>query len=623
MQRSFLRLYNNELHHLRHMAAEFAREYPKIAGRLALDTEAKEGCPDPFVERLLEGFAFLTARVQLKLDAEFPQFTQSILETVYPHYLCPTPSMAVVRVEPNYKDAGTPQGFVIPRNSPMRNAPTDGETSCEFRTAHDVHLWPLKIAEAQYFTRDIAQVELPAAAHGKAAIRIRLQSTGGVKINTLLLDRLPVHVKGLENTPSSIFEQIFARCSHVVLKTSKANGDQCAILPPSTLRRLGLSEKEALLPYAPRGFEGHRLIQEYFALPQRFLFFEFTGLREHIKNFQGDQLDLILVMREAEPLLEHRVDATCFELFCTPVVNLFPKRLDPISLLDRFSEFHVVPDRTRPVDFEVYQIQEVVGHGSSSDETQVFQPFYLARDRDLESSAYYSGHRVPRTLSAKEKRVGASSSYVGGEVYISLVDAHSAPYSSNLQQLAVSALCTNRHLPIQMTTGIGKTDFELDLYAPVSSIRCLAGPTSPMPAQADGDAAWRVISQLSLNYLSLVNDASGHGAGALTEILKLYSDTHDARIQKQIEGIRNVSSSGIIRRIETPGPITFARGLEIAVEFDEDAFEGTGIFTLGSVIERFFARYVSLNSFTETVIKSTKRGEIIRWPAQPGRRQIV
>lgn len=624
MHRSFLRLYNNELHHLRHMAAEFARDYPKIAGRLALDPEAKEACQDPFVERLLEGFAFLTARVQLKLDAEFPQFTDSLLETVYPHYLCPTPSLAVVRVEPDRRDAGPPEGFVIPRGSPMRSTSTGSETPCEFRTAHEVRLWPLKVAEARYYTRDISELELPPNARGKAAIRFRLQTNTGLKLKSLKLDRLPIHLRGLDDIPVSIYEQIFTHCSQIAIRiTGKDGAPTYRTLPPECLRRVGLSEEEALLPYAPRGFEGYRLLHEYFALPQRFLFFELTRLQEVLPAAEGEQVDIVLVMREAEPKLENRIEGESFELFCTPAINLFPKRLDPISLLDRFSEFHAVPDRTRPIDFEIYQIQEVIGQGANIEHRQVFAPFYLARDRDLESTSYFATHRVPRTLSARETKAGAVSSYAGTEVYLALVDAQAAPYRSELQQLGVMALCTNRHLPIQISTGIGKTDFTLDMYAPVSAIRCVSGPTVPMSPHADRDSAWKVISHLALNYLSIVQSSSEAGAGALAEILKLYSDVNDARSRKQIEGIRSVSSTGIIRRVETPGPLTFARGLEITVQLDDEAFEGFGSFILGSVLERFFARYTSLNSFTETVVRSTQRGEIIRWPAQPGKRPTI
>ncbi len=162
MDRRLLNFYNIELQHLRETAAEFARDFPKIAGRLSLDKEAKEICPDPFVERLLEGFAYLAARVHLKLDAEFPRFTQSILETVYPHYLSPTPSMALVRFGVLKQAAQMENGFLIPRGSSLKGSlAKDEKTACEYRTAHDVHLWPIHVVEAQYYTRDLAQLELP------------------------------------------------------------------------------------------------------------------------------------------------------------------------------------------------------------------------------------------------------------------------------------------------------------------------------------------------------------------------------------------------------------------------------------------------------------------------------
>ena len=621
MNRTFLGLYNNELHHLREVAAEFAREFPKIAGRLSLDKDAKEECPDPFVERLLEGFAFLAARVQLKLDAEFPRFTQSLLETVYPHYLCPTPSMAVVRMEPD--PAASPEGFLVARGSVLRGTSSASDTACEFRTAHDVRIWPLQITDGRYLTRNMAELGLPENVRGKAAIRIRLKTFGGLKLKEMELDRLPVFLRGLSEVPAAVFEQIFARASQVIVRTSRANGNVCHLMPVTTLRRVGLREEEALLPYAPRGFEGYRLVHEYFSLPERFLFFEFTALREALVKCDCDEADLIILLKEAEPRLENLVDAQSFDLFCTPVVNLFPKRLDPISLADRFSEYHAVADRTRPLDYEIYQVQQVMGQGASAESQQLFQPFYLARDVDLESAAYFSAHRSPRVLSAREKQFGATSSYAGSEVYLSLVDGANAPYRSDLAQLNVTALCTNRHLPIQLVTRQGRTDFKLDLFAPVAGIRCVAGPTDPRPAHPDGEIAWRVISHMSLNYLSLLNADGEDGPAGLREMLRLYCDAHDVRSQKQIDGITAAFCRPIIRRVEASGPLTFGRGLEVVLEFDEPSFEGSGISILGSVLEQFLARYVSLNSFTETVIRSKQRGTIIRWPSHPGKRQII
>jgi type VI secretion system protein ImpG len=185
----------------------------------------------------------------------------------------------------------------------------------------------------------------------------------------------------------------------------------------------------------------------------------------------------------------------------------------------------------------------------------------------------------------------------------------------------VTALCTNRDLPLFMSVGNGKTDFTLADSAPVGAVRCVAGPSRPRASHAHDAKAWRLISQLSLNYLSL--SEQGQGAAALRELLRLYGDSNDAALQLQIEGLREVSSKACTRRLPMPGPIVFGRGLEITLEFDENAFRGTGVFLLGAVFERFLARYVSINSFTETVIRTTERGEIMRWKAKPGRRPTL
>jgi type VI secretion system protein ImpG len=616
-----LAYYNSELRHVREMAGEFAREFPKIAGRLALDRDAKEICPDPYVERLLEGFAFLAARVHLKLDAEFPRFTQTLLETVYPHYLGPVPAMGVARFEPDPREPGPEDGFLIERGTALRSK--GDETPCQFRTAHEIRVWPLRISNSRYYTRDVVELELPGSLDAKAALSISLQTSADKKVNELKLDRLSVFIRGGDQIPISIYEQIFARGTHVILQPPKGHGRFREILPGATIRRVGFQEEEALLPKGPRSFEGYRLLKEYFACPQRFLFFELSGLASAIQQCDADRLDIVIALRAAEPKLDNRVDANTFALFCTPVINLFPKRLDPILVSDRFSEFHIVPERTRPIDFEVYQIEEVVGVTAKANEEQRFEPFYRARGDGSHSGAYYTVHRAPRVLTAKEKKFGAISSYAGSEVFISLVDAKAAPYPRQLSQLNVTALCTNRHLPIQTPISVGETDLTTELYSPLGSIRWVAGPTVPIASTAEGDPAWRIISHLSLNYLSLLDSKDGQGAAALRELLKLYVNPNDTFTLRQIDGIRSAVSNPIVRRVATPGPLTFARGLEIRVTMDEEAFEGSGIFVLGAVLAQFFARYVSINSFTETIIVSQRRGEIMRWPSLIGKRQIA
>ena len=624
MDERLLEHYNRELRHLREMAGEFAREFPKIAGRLALDKDARDVCPDPYVERLLEGFAWLAARIHLKLDAEFPRFTQSLLETVYPHYLSPVPSMAVVRFDPEEKDAGLVPGVTVKRGSLLRSSLGKGErTACSFQTAHDVRLLPLRIAEVRYFTRDVSELNLPADLRAKAAIRIRLQSTVANPIKDIALDPISVFLRGADEMPAQIYEQIFARKCALVVQSATERGKTLATFPASSIRRVGFSDKEALLPASPRSFEGYRLVREYFAFPQRYLFFEAAGFAEAARQCGDKEIDLVIALKEQDTRLEGKVDATFVELFCSPVINLFSKQLDRIALSDRFSEFHVVPDRNRPLDFEVFELEAVTGFGATAGEEREFRPFYLAKDTDLAAGAFFTTNRVPRVLTAKEKQFGMKSAYSGTELYLSLVDANAAPYHSELRQLGLRALCTNRHLPIQMARGIGRTDFTMEMNAPVTAIRVLAGPTNPRPSQAEGRFSWRLVSHLALNYLSLLDSKGQEGAGALRDILRLYTEANDTQARKQIEGLISVQSKPVIRRVRTPGPIAFARGLEITVNFDELAYEGTGVFILGAVLEQFFAKYVSLNSFTETVIKTQQRGQIMVWPAQVGKRQIL
>ncbi|MBK5964174.1 type VI secretion system protein ImpG [Thiocystis minor] len=621
MDPDFLRYYNRELQFIREMGAEFARDYPKIAGRLGL--EGFE-CADPYVERLLEGFAFLTARVQLKLDAEFPNFTQHLLEMVYPHYLAPVPSMAVVQFQPDPAKGDLASGFTIPRGSSLRSILGKGErTACEYHTAADVTLWPIELIEARPLAVTSA---LAVGAEGvkgiKAGVRFRLRVAPGLTFDQLPLDRLRFFLRGGGALRMRLYEQLLGHALAVVVRPATQPTPWQIRLDPGHLRPVGFDDAEALLPHGPRSFQGYRLLQEYFAFPDRYLFVEFTGLQDAVRRCAGTELDLIVLLDQGGILDEDAFDASYFSLYCCPAINLFPKRADRIHLSDQTDEHHVIPDRTRPLDFEIFGIQEVVGIGAHADPEQEFLPFYASRDLigARERPAYYTVHRLPRLPSAQQRLRGPRSSYLGGEVFLALVDADDAPYRHHLRQLAVGALCTNRDLPLQLPLGKGNTDFSLEISAPVQSIRCIAGPTRPRPSFPKGDSAWRLISHLSLNYLSLSNQDAEQGASALRELLALYGDLNDAATHRQVEGVRAVRTTPITRRLPGPGRVTFARGLQITLTLDPAAFEGSGVFLLGAVLEQFFAKYVSINSFTETIVTTPDHGEVMRWPARIGRR---
>ncbi|SAL03737.1 type VI secretion protein [Caballeronia calidae] len=627
MNPAFLRYYSQELQHVREMGGEFAAAFPKIAGRLALDGVE---CADPYVERLLEGFSFLAARVQTKLDAEFPRFTQHLLELAYPHYLAPTPSMAVVQLQADHANpqlAASADGIVVPRHTALRGMlDKSASTRCEYRTAHALTLWPVEIAQAKFFTHagalNASSPALPAGV--KAGLRLRLRATGSLGFDRLSLDRLALYLRGPDGLPARLHERLLAHCVGVAVM-QPGNGASAAatlaVLPKTALRPLGFAEDEALLPVGQQSFDGYRLLQEYFAFAPRFMFVEVAGLRGALRHCRGQEAEIVILLDQADASLERGVDASNFALDCTPAINLFRRRTDRVALSDTEFEYHVVVDRTRPMDYEIHQIDEVTGYGAGADAQKQYRPFHCAKDLDMpgEGVAFYQLRREARRASVRQQQNGARSSYLGSEAFIALVDAQNAPQGGEVRQLGISAWCTNRDLPLSMPIGAGSTDFTLDAEAPVTAVRCVAGPSRPLPSFAEGPAAWRLLDHLSLNYASLVDTNAQEGARALRELLALYCPADDAAAHRQVEGLRSVSCEPVVQRLPSPGPIVYGRGLAITLRFDDAAFEGASAFLLGAVLAQFFAQYVSINSFTETHVASLARGPLMHWPARTGR----
>ncbi len=622
MHPEMLKYYEKELQFVRGMGKEFAERYPGVAERLDLGGFE---CADPYVERLLEGFAFLSARIQLKLDAEFPKFSQNLLDMVYPHYLSPIPSMAIMNFEPDLEGGVTEEGFKIPRGTRLRSSLSEGmRTRCDYRTSQEVNLWPIKIESANYLRAGEAENFNPLAESVKSAIRLELKIAPGIEFRSLSLNKLEFYLDGGGETPHRVYELLLAHCSSIVVQPVTDNGKNPSWkvkLPPSSINAMGFDDDQALLPYTDVSFQGYRYLQEYFAFPQRYLFVELSGLQNSVQRCEEESLEIIFLFSENNELLEGALDKTNFSLNCTPAINLFPKRADRIHLSHRSSEHQVIIDRTHPLDYEVYSITGVHGIDSSLNEKQKFSPFYASDKYDRKSAqAYYTINRKPRLPSTTNH---SNTDYVGTEIFLSLVDGSESPYDEDLKQLGVSALCTNRDLPLHITSRGGKTVFTMEDSAPVKQIKSLAGPTKPKPPNVEGENAWRLISHLSLNYLSLIDDDDKDGAVALRELLTLYGDMHRSETMKQINGLLSVNSSPAVRRIPGAGPITFGRGIEISINCKESSFDGMGVYMLGSVLERFFAKYVSLNSFTQTSLSTVERGKIKQWSVRTGTRAIL
>jgi type VI secretion system protein ImpG len=633
MDARLTRLYEDELAHLRELGREFAREHPK-AKHLGLE---EMEVADPYVERLLEGFAFLTARVRLKLDAEQPRLIEQILQTIYPNFSSPVPSAMVVRLDVDASDPNLARGFEVARGATLRSLHTRGqETACEFRTAMAVTLWPLAITDVRYFSHapDLGLTRIPPARAAKAGLRIKLQLGGGLTWAQLPLDKLVFHIAAEDDVAWRLHGLVLGNgIGTLVAPAGAAAGastaaDERTWRDGSSIEPVGYAGDEALLPEFDRMFSGHRLLQEVAALPQRLLFFEVRQLRERLATLRGNEAEIVLLFDRGEAELGPLVDADSLALYCTPAINLFPKRLDRVLLGPGSAEFHVVPDRMRPMDYEVHHIERVIGHGASgTDSVREFAPLYRATHHSLpEGDGYFSMRRTPRRPSERQRQQGARvPSYLGDEVYLSLVDGEHGAYRDTLRQLSVVAWVSNRDLPVLLpregaaanTAGL----WQLDAPGPVTQVRCLRGPTRPVTRRTEGDAGWQLVSQLTQHHLSPGDDPE-QAAAALRAALRLYGPAEDGWI-RQTDGLRQLRVSTVVRRLPFAGPLSFGSGIALDLEVDDAAFQGVSAFLLGSVLERYFARHAAINSFTQFTLRGSQRGLIKTWPPRLGGRNTA
>lgn len=487
---------------------------------------------------------------------------------------------------------------------------------------------PIQVSQAEYHTRNLPDLYLQRVSgldpkETRAAVRLRISLKGveGQTLAKLETDKLAFYLHGEDKLPSAVLELLMTRGRGVIVRDpADSQHRRSVLLGRDRLRHMGFEEDEAMLPRGPRSFEGHRILREFFLMPQRLLFFEISGLRESLAAMTGREFDLIIPLRERQDELSDFIKPELFQLHCAPAVNLFRRRTDRLPLSAGHSEYQIIPDRTRMLDFEVYSVEKVTGYGRTSNEQQDFFPFYLQQDHATPGQAFYTVRRDRRTLSERERKFGAHSSYPGSEVFLSLVDPDCAPHSPDLEQLGTACLCTNRHLPLTMPVGIGPTDFNSENPASITAIRCLQRPTPPQPSFAEGRFAWRTISHLSLNYLSLL-DSGDDGASALREIIRLYALNVDT--QRLVDGLRHIRSKPGLTRSPGAGPVSFVRGIDIEITLDEAKYTGQGIFLFAATLEQFLARCVSINAFTRLTLRTEQRGEIHTWPPRLGRIQLL
>lgn len=638
MDTDFLDHYNRELDYLRELGGEFAQQYPAVAGRLGMDEFA---CADPFVERLLEGFAFLAARVHRRLDAEFPRFTGGLLETIYPHYTRPIPAAALVSLVPDADEGSLADGYRLPRGTRLHGPSSDQQpTPCRFDTTEDLDLWPIRLTSASLVARDVADGRsVPAAMLSpeiRSCLRLTIETTAGLPMSALSLDRLKLHFRGGE-IAHKLHELVVAGGRFAAARGGE--DDTWMTLGPDAIRGEGFADAEALLPDEPRSFSGYRLLQEYFLLPEKFLAASLSGLQPALRSATTRTLEIVIGLDAVDRDLVGRVGPEHFALHCVPAINLFKRRADRIQISDRQPEHHLLVDRSRPMDFEIWSVEQLHGHGETPQQEIEFLPLYAPPGRRQPGgvsgmrryAAYYSLERRPRQPSLNQRQYGHRSNYLGSEVFVTLTDSQQQPFRHQVRQLSSSVYCTNRDLAMLAPASGWAKAFSLAGAGPVSEVQCLTGPTLPRRslASADGETCWRLINHLTPNHLALGdstpgNDRTGHeGAAMLRELLGLYCVADQPATSRQVDGVLSVSHKRVTRQLPFDGPIIHGRGIEVDLELDEAAFEGGGPFLLASVLEQFFARFVTLNSFTQLSLRTLARGKVHRWPVRTGTAELL
>ncbi len=607
MPDELLAYYNRELSYIRRHAARFAQTHPKVAARLRL---APDGSEDPHVERLLQGFAYLTARVRHKLDDEFPEITQALLGVLYPHYLAPVPSFSIVQMDLDDGQNELTAGLTVPRGQGIETDPIQGEP-CRFRTAYPVTLFPIDVKLASLASAPFTAPATPRAGSALAVLRIVLSCRSpGIRFADLNLRTLRFFLRGQPQHAHKLYELLFNHAVEVAF-AAKSDDKAAVVAGPQVLHAVGFGRDEGLLPYPARSFVGYRLLTEFFTFPQKFQFVDIDVPAGALSRC-GNQLEVFVYLNRQVPDLEPNISAEMFRLGCTPMVNLYEQPAEPIRITQQEFEYRVVPDQRRPLSHEVFAIDRVTATAPDGREVE-YAPFFAVRHGSRQSPGPFF-HPTRRAASDAEPNRDAPVIDRGTETYLSFVDSSFNPAAPADWTIHVETTCMNRDLAARLPFGGGQPKLQLAQGGGlVSKLTCLTPPTPTVRSHLREEGLWRLVSHLTLNHLSLTGEEDG--ADALREILALYDFTESAATRSQIEGIVSVTAKRVLGRYG--GAV--CRGVEVGVQFDEDRFTGQGLYLFASVLDRFLTLYASVNTFTRTVATVARReGVFKRFPARIG-----
>tara|TARA_R110000737_G_scaffold167175_2_gene194031 strand:- start:541 stop:2475 length:1935 start_codon:yes stop_codon:yes gene_type:complete len=644
VKKAFRDSYNRELALLKERASEFAAEYPGLADRLG---GLLEDNLDPAIAGLLEGSAFLAARVQLKIQEEFRGFTHELLDQVFPDALAPTPSVMLVRAAVPFDNSDIINGLHFRPGDYLdaRYLDADKRVSCRFSLTAPLSVWPVEITGARYHasTGPIGALGQDIAPDTKAGLVVDLSRLGpsgkvdGAPLSELAIDDLVVHFSAPLSEASVLYEQIFCNRTRVSLRWLDRNGDAVfSRLAPDQIQQIGFDDDDRLFAHQEMVFDGFARLREYFAFQRKFLGLRLTGLAPYLSRLPGSDVQIIFEFDTASQVLAERLEARDLALNAAPAVNLFEEISSQVRVDRKHHEYIVTPNSAPVTHYELHHITSVWAFYPGHQQKVQVHPLYALPPggQDPRQALYFTSRRKDRRLTADERRFGTSKyRYRGTETFLSLYEPERGAEGSGIQRLQVRALCSNRHLPEYLPIAQGTSDFHMTDDQTVA-LSCIAGPTPPRASLADletnaahrtqaGDVYWRLISYLSLSQFGLQGHGGQDAAPALREMLSLFADLSEPVAEAQVNGLIDVQTRLVVRTIAHPDGYHTARGLEVTLTFDESEYEGSGVIVLGAVLDRFLAAYASVNSFTQVVIASRQRHKIKTWPARTGTGPIL
>lgn len=610
MNEDLLKYYNRELTFIRRMGAEFADKYPKVAGRLRMSDDQVE---DPHVSRLIESFALLTAQISQKLDDSFPELTDALLGQLYPDYQAPIPSFSVVQLtSQNLSDSG----ITVKRGTEFETK-VDGMKSCTFRSCYETDVWPMSVQSAEYKNSPFNAPQPPSNTPAKSLLKLQLNTEfDNTAIKELGADRLRFYLNGQRHHVYSLYELLNRQLISIGIAAADTPND-VHYLAPEQLKSVGFADEDKVVPYSHRSFSGYRLLVEQFLFPEKFLFIELSGLEQAWPE-KANACVIYLYLSGANVELERHINQDSLILGCTPVVNLFEQKLEPINIEPSQYEYRLAPQYLDADICEVIRIQQVQILDSDGQKTTV-NPYYSQGHPDYVQQQTMFWH------SRREFADWAGGhSEAGTEVFLALVDRSFKSPGGQVQRddqvVQVTAQCSNRNLPNLLPYGGGEPGFQIRQHADViKQSRCLLAPTmSVRPALGDS-SRWQLVKHLTLNYFT-----SDDADERLKETLRLYDFRCTPESRSLIDGIYKVKTVPGTARVSQAGRVAVCSGSEILIEMTQSAYAGSNVYFFACALDYFFAQFAAINSYTRLTVKLKEHEQNYHvWPARVGTKVLL